>query len=107
MGAGNLATGNDKGLGTSDKLELNINLPVKYNGTLFSDFSSNQTINKATGFAGGGGLEFGLLNLSGNIVAALDKDESGTFNAGDLVLDVQDNVNSVVYDHTNDVFTFV
>ena len=100
-------TGNDKGLGTSDKLELNINLPVKYNGTLFSDFSSNQTINKATGFAGGGGLEFGLLNLSGNIVAALDKDESGTFNAGDLVLDVQDNVNSVVYNHTNDVFTFV
>ena len=42
-------------------------------------------------------LEFGLLNLSGNIIAALDKDASGTFNAGDLVLDVQDNVNSVVY----------
>ena len=49
-------TGNDKGLGPSDMLKFDINLAVKYNGTLFSDFSSNQTINKASGFAGGGGL---------------------------------------------------
>ena len=100
-------TGNDKGLGTSDMLKLDINLPIKYNGTLFSDFASNQTINKASNFAGGGGLEFGLLNLSGNIVAALDRDASGTFNAGDLALDVQDNVTSVAYNASNDVFTFI
>ena len=38
-------TGNDKGLGTSDMLKLDINLPMKYNGTLFSDLgSSNQSI---------------------------------------------------------------
>ena len=73
-------------------LKLDINLPIKYNGTLFSDFASNQSISKAANFAGGGGLEFGLLNLSGNIIAALDRDASGTFNAGDLALDVQDNV---------------
>ena len=58
-------------------------------------------------FAGGGGLEFGLLDLSGNIIAALDRDASGTFNAGDLALDVQDNVTSVSYNASNDVFTFI
>ena len=100
-------TGNDKGLGTSDMLKLDINLPIKYNGTLFSDFASNQSISKAANFAGGGGLEFGLLDLSGNIIAALDRDASGTFNAGDLALDVQDNVTSVAYNASNDVFTFI
>ena len=43
-------TGNDKGLGTSDILKLDINLPMKYNGTLFSDFASNQSISKANNF---------------------------------------------------------
>ncbi len=77
------------------------------NGTLFSDFASNQSISKAANFAGGGGLEFGLLDLSGNIIAALDRDASGTFNAGDLAFDVQDNVTSVAYNASNDVFTFI
>ena len=48
-----------------------------------------------------------LIDLSGNIIAALDRDASGTFNAGDLALDVQDNVTSVTYNASNDVFTFI
>ena len=106
-GPTDFVTGVDKGLGTSDILKLDINLPIKYNGNLFSDFGSNQSISKANTFAGGGGLEFGLLDLSGNIIAALDRDASGTFNTGDLALDVQDNVTSVAYNASTDVFTFI
>ena len=46
-------------------------------------------------------------NLAGNILAAFDKDQSGTFNEGDLALDVQDNISSVSYSASNDVFTFI
>ena len=82
-------------------------MPIFYNGTQFSVFGSNQSISATSSYAGGGGNEFGLLNLSGNIIAALDRDASGTFNAGDLALDVQDNVTSVSYNASNDVFTFI
>ena len=106
--ANDLVTGNDKGLGPSDILKVDVNnIPIKYNGTLFSDFGANQSISKANTFAGGGGLEFGLLDLSGNIIAALDRDASGTFNDGDVAFDVQDNVTSVAFNSTSDVLTFI
>ena len=100
---------NTVGLGPNDMLKFDNNLAISYNGTLFSNFGSNQSISATNGnsFAGGGGLEFGLLNLSGNVIAALDRDASGTFNTGDLALDVQDNVTSVSYNANNDVFTFI
>ena len=100
---------NTVGLGPNDMLKFDNNLAISYNGTLFSNFGSNQSISASVGnsFAGGGGLEFGLLNLSGNIIAALDRDASGTFNTGDLALDVQDNVTAVSYNSSNDVFSFI
>ena len=106
-GAADFNSGNDKGLGQNDMLKFDNNLAISYNGTLFSDFSIDQSISSSSTFAGGGGLEFGLINLSGNIIAAFDKDLSGTFNDGDLALDVQDNITSVSYSANNDVFTFI
>ena len=85
---------NTVGLGPNDMLKFDNNLAISYNGTLFSNFVSNQSISASAGnsFAGGGGLEFGLLNLSGNVIVAFDRDLSGAFSEGDLALDVQDNV---------------
>ena len=73
---------NTVGLGPNDMLKFDNNLAISYNGTLFSNFVSNQSISASAGnsFAGGGGLEFGLLNLSGNVIVAFDRDLSGTFN---------------------------
>ena len=87
-------------------LKFDNNLAISYNGTLFTDFGSDQTISSSSSFVGGGGLEFGLLNISGNMIVAFDRDTSGTFSAGDLVLDVQDDITSATYNASNDVFSF-
>ena len=98
-------TGADKGLGPQDLLKFQ-NAPIKYNGTLLTGLNSDLSIAKSSGFAAGGGLEFGLLNISNNIIAAIDIDGNGTFGATDVALDVQDNITSVNYNAATDTFTF-
>ena len=89
-------------------MKINLNAPVSYNGSLLSSASSNVTINATNGntFAATNILEFGLLNLSGNVVAALDVDGNGTFASGDIVLDVADNITSAQYNYNSDTFQF-
>jgi len=106
-GPGDFSSSNSQGLGPNDILQFDVALPLNYNGTSLSSLGSNQTISSSTTFAGGGGLEFGLINLSNNIIAAIDVDGNGVFNNGDMALDVQDDVTAAVYNSNNDVFTFV
>ena len=101
-------TGTDKGLGPQDLLKFT-NAPIQHNGPLLTSLNSDLTIDKSIGisFAGGGGLEFGLLDLSNNIIAAIDINGNGTFDQSDVSLDVQDNITEVNYNYATDTFTFI
>ena len=113
MGPGDAGTitGVNKGLGPNDILKFSDALALKHGANLLTDLGSNLTITKSSpnsiDFAAGGGLQFALLDISNNIIAAIDIDGNGTLNEPDVALDVQDNITSATYNVSTDAFSFI
>ena len=103
---GSSTTGNGIGLGAADVLKINTTASMQYNGQLLSSLGSDINISSSGTFAGGGGLEFGLLNIGSNIVAAFDIDGDGNFTGADSALDVSDDITSARYIASTDTFEF-
>ena len=110
--------GNDKGLGVGDILRLS-NADLFYGSAQLSSSSSNVTISKSVNasFTGGGQLGdvclFDAQYVGGsaqNLIFAIDANGDGTLEGNDVMFDVEDDLlssNQMVYDASNDVFTFV
>ena len=111
------AYGNDKGLGVGDVLRF-AGADLYYGSTQLSAASSNIDIAKSANASYTGGGQIGDVCLfdaqyvggsANNLIFAIDANGDGLLEASDVMFDVEDDLLSsdkMIYDTTNDVFTF-
>ena len=110
--------GDDKGLGIGDVLRF-ASADLYYGSTQLSSVSGTLTIGQSSDASFTGGGQVGDVCLfdaqyvggsANNLIFAIDANGDGTLEGDDVMFDVEDDVlssNQMVYDATNDVFTFV
>ena len=113
-GSGLPTYGADKGLGAGDLLRFG-NADLYFGSTQLNTTSGNLNITQSANdtFSGGGQLGDVCLfdaqyvsGSAGNLILAIDGNGDGRLEANDIMFDVEDDINNVTYDGTNDVFVF-